>query len=190
MMKLEFPMVLRALLPVCLLISLGAPAAGQESRKGEVMAMAGAGAYSDGVFADFGGGAAYRLSRRLALVGEFHRIGAKKDETVLGVLVQAKSWEGDLLGGAHILFPVGSGKVEPYISVGSGLCHSRSEATASVRGRRVEVQESETTPALFVGGGIRVFGSARWGIRPEVKVMGGGGGLRLLATVGFFYRFK
>lgn len=181
-------MILRRLLPVCLLTALGTLAAGQEFSRGEVVGMAGIGVYQEGALADFGGGAGYRLSRRYALVGEFHRVGTEKQETVLGIPVRGKGREVNLLGGIHILFPAGSGKIEPYVSVGSGLCHAKS--TFTVPGLRVSFQDSEAAPVVFAGGGIRLLGSERWGIRPEAKIVGGRGGFRLLATVGFFHRFK
>jgi len=162
---------------------------GQEVPAGEVFGMAGVAVGSDGTFRDLGGGAGYRLSRRWMVTGEFHHLALKKEETQFGIPVKITGWEGELLGGVHILFPRREGKVEPFISVGGGMSHESAEGTARTWRETVRARETWTSPALFGGGGARIYISDNWGVRPEAKYMAGTGG-GVLVTIGVFYRFR
>jgi hypothetical protein len=134
-----------------------AAAQGQAPR-GEIFVSAGSSGFSRfddqgfGRHADFGGGAAFRLSRRVALQADVHHVyglDLADGECADGAPCSATSMTGSAL------FMMGTGRVQPYLQAGVVLLRSES-ATVQQPGTPA-VRESDTGFGPLVGGGVKIM---------------------------------
>ncbi len=145
-----------------------------------------------------GGGVAFGVNRFILITGEVgrERFG-QYDVTASTQGVSASSTVKanvtSFTAGVQLIIPTPSPRFSPYATVGGGL--ARLSAGASVPdslagGLSSDVTFSETDATTYYGGGVRLYLSKRFGIRPELRAVHVPGETYLRTSVGVFYQFK
>ena len=138
----------------------------QEVNEGDVEVMGFVGGVTDGGGATFGGGVHYAFSPRLLLAVEVGYLTGSEDFSGFGV--DADSYGFSFDGNVHYLFPsTNTPRFTPYVLAGVG--YLRAKATAIVGGTMFDLTASDT--GLNIGGGARWQVGARWGLKPEIKIL-------------------
>jgi len=138
----------------------------QEVNKGDVEVMGFAGGVTDGGGATFGGGVHYAFDSRLLMAVEVGYLTGSEDFSGFGVEADSYGFSFDV--NLHYLFPqTNTPKFTPYVLAGVG--YLRAKATTTIGGTDFDATASDT--GLNIGGGARWQAGARWGLRPEIKVL-------------------
>lgn len=136
--------------------------------RGEVFGSIGGGkAYDDegslGKGLDIGGGAGFRLTPRLGLEGHVNRIEYKRDFSS-GVRFEGTA----VFTTANLLYHFSTSRAQPYVVGGVGFVHLEN---------RSRFPEDDFLPkrtangfATNFGGGVKIFLSKNFSLRPEVRV--------------------
>jgi outer membrane protein W len=152
-----------------------------------------------GTHAALGGGAAYLLGDNVHLFGEFSYATLASASMSSGTTTaNASAKLASFGGGADYSFGSSSSKLRPYVLAALGVGHFYGTASADGFSATVGIANDLYTA---VGGGVRLYLTKRWGLKPEVRyqryessqssLLGGGIGSSnsLLYTVGVFYQF-
>jgi len=121
---------------------------------------------------NFGGGVGFRPSRRFGLNFEGYYVDTSRNFPS-GVLFESTATT--LAADLHVYFP--TGKVEPYLLVGTGLTNFNQTNIFELE----KFLSEETGYTLQFGGGTRIFVTPRVSIRPEFKWV--------VSKFSFFYQF-
>ena len=112
---------------------------------------------------DYGGGVGLRLSRRFGLEFQAERATVSKS------FASGVEFEGEnsaVSGTVHICFPVG--RFEPYVF--GGLGYASLEETSTFTEEAETYHSTTNVSRLEFGGGIRIFLSSNWSMRPEFRM--------------------
>ncbi len=141
------------------------------------------GGVSNGGGTTFGGGMQFPITDRLVAAAEAGYLTGGRDVSGFGVDVDVHAISVD--ANVHYLFPLSDNpRFTPYALGGIGFLR----ASASVSGAGFSASASDTTTGLNIGGGAVWQANAKWGVRPELKILvADGSSVRFSAAL--CYRF-
>jgi hypothetical protein len=138
-----------------------------------------------------GGTAGYAITKNLLFVfgTDYNHIGSSNITYGSGVsktTISAGYSLTDFTGGIHYQLPVRSSRFVPYLSAGLGGVRQGVSASSS----GTSLGGSETDFTVNAGGGLRIYLSKGWGIRPEISVVRIPGQTYFRYGAGFFWQSK
>lgn len=143
-----------------------------------------------------GGGIGVLVAKYFMITGEFAhdkiadinstgQVPARGTTVSIGASANINSFT----AGGQFLIPVRSRHAAPYVGAALGVARTSVTATTSVvGGTSISATESDLT--TNVGGGMRLYFTDRFGIRPDFRVIRLPGETYYRATVGVFYQFR
>jgi opacity protein-like surface antigen len=164
-------------------MGLSLPAFAQQAIAPAPLALGYVGGVSDGGGTTFGGGMHFPLGSKLVLATEAGYLTGGQDFSGFGVDVDLHAISVD--ANVHYLFPLSDNpRFTPYALGGIGYLR----ASASVSSGAFSSDASSSTTGLNIGGGALWQASAKWAVRPELKIlMADGSNVRFSAAL--CYRF-
>jgi hypothetical protein len=140
-----------------------------------------------------GGNGAVAVTDQLLVGGEFisNRVASPSVAGTIGrqsVGMTMRTTLSDFTGGVQYMLSSTPGGVVPYLGAGFGVVRMSVAAESADTG--IPLSTSAVDATYNVGGGVRIFASPSWGIRPDVRIVHFPGETYVRTTVGLFYQVR